>query len=92
MILNRLLIQNFKCYEKEEIIFSNGLTGIVGANGSGKSSIFDAIFFALYGKLSISTSFIRKSNKASSDVVSIELEFTAESKPYKRNGMNNKPG
>lgn len=49
MLLHRLFLKNFKRFRDEEIIFSDGITGIVGNNGAGKSSIIEAVFFALYG-------------------------------------------
>lgn len=48
-----LRLRNFRSYFGEETIFSfrdRSLIGIVGPIGSGKSSILDAIAFALYGK------------------------------------------
>src|SRR5918992_2672284 len=47
-----LTIEGFRSY-RQPAAFSfdgRGLFGIVGATGSGKSSILDAIIYALYGK------------------------------------------
>ncbi|MDK2974192.1 MAG: repair protein SbcC/Rad50 [Methanofollis sp.] len=49
MLLHRLVLHNFKRYREEEIRFTDGITGIVGNNGAGKSTIVEAIVFALYG-------------------------------------------
>jgi exonuclease SbcC len=49
MILDRLVLHNFKRFRDEDIRFRDGITGILGNNGTGKSSLVQAIFFALYG-------------------------------------------
>jgi exonuclease SbcC len=49
MIIEALQISNFKRFKSADIGFDSGITGITGNNGVGKSSIVDAIFFALYG-------------------------------------------
>jgi len=49
MIVDRLELRNFKRFQHEVIEFKDGITGILGNNGTGKSSIVEAIFFALYG-------------------------------------------
>ena len=49
MHLNKLFMRNFKKYRRAEVNFHDGLTGIVGSNGSGKSTIVEAIAWALYG-------------------------------------------
>lgn len=44
MILKKLTIQNFRSYYgKKEFVFSDGLNLILGANGDGKTTFFDAI-------------------------------------------------
>lgn len=49
--IERLELKGFKSYgnKKVVILFSRGFTAIVGANGSGKSNIGDAILFVLGG-------------------------------------------
>lgn len=48
MRLNRLIIQGFKSFkDKTTIIFDDGITGIVGPNGCGKSNIVDALFWIM---------------------------------------------
>jgi exonuclease SbcC len=53
MIPQRIRIQGFLCYKEEQIIDFQGSTSLwmlSGHNGSGKSAIFDAVTFALFGK------------------------------------------
>ena len=49
MLLERLVMRNFKRFQDQEIRFQDGITGIIGNNGTGKSSIVEGILFALYG-------------------------------------------
>jgi len=46
--LKRLVIQGFKSFkDKTTIHFDNGITGVVGPNGCGKSNIVDALFWVM---------------------------------------------
>jgi len=85
MILRNLKLENFKKYENYSIEFQEGLIGIIGKNGSGKSTIFEAILFALYGELKNKgyKEIIRNSNASIKDVVLVELEFDFESVTYR---------
>lgn len=50
MHYHKISINGFGPYEEEETFdFENGLTLIIGRNGSGKSSIFDAIQWVMFG-------------------------------------------
>jgi exonuclease SbcC len=50
MRLNSLRLQNFRQHVDTYLEFEGGLTGIIGANGSGKTTILEAIAWALYGQ------------------------------------------
>ena len=50
MRLNSLRLLNFRQHVDSYITFDVGLTGIIGENGSGKSTILEAIAWALYGQ------------------------------------------
>ncbi|MDQ1268280.1 MAG: repair protein SbcC/Rad50, partial [Campylobacterota bacterium] len=85
MILSKLHLENFKKYSSYEIEFGEGLIGIIGKNGSGKSTIFEAIFFALYGELKGKgyKDIVKNSNAADKDAVVVELEFEFDSVLYR---------
>src|SRR5512138_828338 len=75
MHLNRLFMRNFKKYRRAEVNFQDGLTGIVGSNGSGKSTIVEAIAWALYGSRAstIKRDLIRNTRAGDSDLVEVKL-------------------
>lgn len=51
MILKKVTLINFLSHTESEVEFSpTGITAIIGENGSGKSSIVEAVQFALFGK------------------------------------------
>ena len=50
MIFKQLELTNFKSHQHNIINFNSGVTLIVGENGAGKSTIFEAISYALYKK------------------------------------------
>ncbi|WP_300384927.1 SMC family ATPase [Clostridium sp.] len=91
MKIKKLIISAFGPYPgKEEIDFENQLNGksmfvITGTTGSGKTTIFDAINFALYGEASGSD---REGKTLRSDFADedtpteVELYFTIRNKDY----------
>jgi len=87
MILLNISLQNFKKYKNYNIEFKQGLIGIIGKNGSGKSTIFESILFALYGEFKNrgQKDIIRNAYVSTKEVVSISLEFEFDSTVYKVN-------
>ena len=85
MILSKLHLENFKKYMTYDIEFGEGLVGIIGKNGSGKSTIFEAILFALYGeaKKRGNKELVRNANASDKDAVVVELDFEFEGVEYK---------
>src|SRR5271157_4287889 len=84
MILDRLVLKNFKRVRDEEIRFQDGITGILGNNGSGKSSLVEAIFFALYGVRStgINSEFIVSSFAGERDKCEVRIDFGIAGEKY----------
>jgi exonuclease SbcC len=49
-MIERVKLVNFLSHENTEIVLEEGLTVFIGRNGAGKSSVIDAITYALYGR------------------------------------------
>lgn len=48
--INRLKLKNFRCFKNVSFDFSNKIVAIEGRNGSGKTSILEALHYACYLK------------------------------------------
>lgn len=54
MIINKIIVENFQSYfNVNEIEFGKGLNLIIGNGGKGKSKLFNAFYWALFGKIYI---------------------------------------
>ena len=85
MILKLLRLKNFRKFKDVTIDFPDGITGVVGLNGVGKSTIFEAIAWILYGTVAARTSAeqIKRDNAISTDSCRGELEFSFEEANYR---------
>lgn len=86
MIFKNLKLKNFKSHVNSSINFDNGVTLVIGENGAGKSSIFEAITFALFRKTTVKNlNDLINTNRSASDKTEMEvqLSFTANSVDYK---------
>ena len=81
MIFKRLRLKNFKSYANEIINFDKGITVIVGENGAGKSSIFEAISFALFKQHTAGK--IGDLVRNNTENMSVELDFVSRGKEYR---------
>jgi len=83
LILEKIEFKNFKRYSDETINFSDGITGIIGNNGTGKSTIVQGILFALYGvRAGIEGDFINSSGSDSKEKCSVSLDFIKDGNSY----------
>ncbi len=79
MRIRRILLENFGSHARTEVSFTEGVNAIIGENGAGKTTILEAIVYALYPRsirnqddmIRIRTSRMR-----------VELEFEIDGKVY----------
>jgi recombinational DNA repair ATPase RecF len=50
MRLSRLWLQDFRCYDAVDVAFDEGCTVVTGANGQGKTSLLEAVAWALVSR------------------------------------------
>ena len=81
MIFTKLKLNNFKSHKNTTIKFEKGISVIVGENGAGKSTIFEAISFALFKQHTAKRIDDLVRNNANS--MSVELEFISNAKEYR---------
>lgn len=90
MKINKLTFSYFGPYNREETLDFNvlnkkGLFLLTGPTGVGKTSIFDALCFALYGQVTGQSNKVDKvvsDYKKETDLSYVELEFMLNDKPY----------
>jgi exonuclease SbcC len=83
--LHTLRLCNFRQHADTRIEFDAGLTGIIGPNGSGKTTILEAIAWALYGNSAArgTKESIRFSRAPAKAAVSVELDFDLAGHRYR---------
>ncbi len=92
MKLHRLRLVNFRQHADTEIAFGDGITGIIGPNGSGKTSLLEAIAWAIYGNAAArgDKDSIRNLRAKARASVRVELEFGLGSHSFRvERGLNN---
>jgi len=85
LLLEQIEVENLWCYEKASLAWGQGITVIAGLNGSGKSSLLESVFFALYGSeagaaMGRSLDGILRMNSSEG---SVTLQFLHDGKRYK---------
>lgn len=85
MRLHALALRNFRQHVETEIRFAPGLTGIIGANGAGKTTILEAIAWALYGNSAArgTRDSLRHARAPENAPVRVELDFELAGHRYR---------
>lgn len=87
MKLKSIKLENYRKFKNAYIEFPDGVVGIIGLNGVGKSTIIEAIAWAMYGNQSAIVRTDKKSIKreGSSPIqpCRVELEFELDGNQYK---------
>ncbi|WP_286033441.1 AAA family ATPase [Fusobacterium necrogenes] len=74
MRINRVYLENYRVHEKLEIEFSKGINLLLGENGKGKSSILEAIGYALFDS-GLRTNNQKEAIKYGKKSAKIEIDF-----------------
>jgi len=80
-MIHEVYLENIKSYKAERIEFTRGVNAIIGENGAGKSTILEAIGFAVFNTLPYNISdFIRRGE--SRGEIRVVLESPADERRY----------
>lgn len=85
MIPQRVKLSGFLSYKDEQEVRFDGspLWMLSGTNGSGKSSVFDAVTFALFGHHRGGSQSAAELINKESNTLAVEFDFTIEGTPYR---------
>ena len=84
-MIERIYCRNFRRIEEANIPVRDGITMIVGSNGSGKSTIMEAILFNLFGKSKAGTKkdSVRRKGAAETDITVTIVDFKVGDSYYR---------
>ncbi len=74
MYIKKVKLENFRNYEKQEIIFNKNINNIFGDNAQGKTNILEAIFICGLGK-SFRTNQDKELININKDYSNVEIEY-----------------
>lgn len=84
-MIDRIYLENFRRLSKADILVRDGITVLTGLNGTGKSTIIEAVLFCLFGKPRSGTSkdSIPRSNRAEGEVAYTAVDFELHGRHYR---------
>ncbi|MWV38329.1 DNA double-strand break repair ATPase Rad50 [Natrialba sp. INN-245] len=82
MRVDRIRLENFKCYGDADLRLEDGVTVVHGVNGSGKSTLLEGVFFALYGSKALDDRTLDDVITIGEDSAEIEVWFTHDGREY----------
>jgi len=91
-MITSVKLDNFLSHKDTELTFDNGVTVFIGGNGAGKSSIIDAMTFALFGKTRRGTN--EETIRDGENQAATQIYFEVNGKKYqaiKKIQKNNSP-
>src|SRR3989338_2833589 len=91
-MISKVRLKNWKSHLDSEFEFSQGVNGLIGIMGSGKSSVMDSISFALFGtfphlnsrKIGLDDLIMKKPQQQKEAEVSLELKLNGSTYSVKR--------
>ena len=82
MLLERIFLKSFGCFEREDLELKDGINLIFGPNFSGKSTLVNALFFALTGKPIVPKVPLVAMTQSGALSGTAGIEFTDQGKSY----------
>src|ERR1700758_3706532 len=85
MIPQRVRLKGFLCYKDEQEVCFDGasLWMLAGLNGSGKSAVFDAVTYALFGHHRGGSQHAHQLINKNSDSLAVEIAFIQDGQAYR---------
>ncbi|HIH97191.1 MAG TPA: SMC family ATPase [Thermoplasmata archaeon] len=84
MKLAYLALENYRKFAKIALEFPDGVTGIIGQNGVGKSTLVEAVCWALYGQSAARTKkeLLKRTGASQEEACRVLLQFELNSDQY----------
>jgi exonuclease SbcC len=84
MLLKTLALRNYRKYKDAFVEFPDGVIGIIGLNGVGKTTLVEAIGWALFGHFAARTTkeLIKREGASAHEPCSVALDFELEGDRY----------